>query len=535
MIFSDAQRGEPEMDAEDSCINPRSGYKGTVTSGSFEQRIRVPQLLFLGAVAAFALFLGYYLADDPFIAIVAVWGLGWLLTLPYHAQLSIYIAVATFTSAFIVPFFPGRPYFWEFAALLGWSGLMMTFSLRRYRPDSGEILRRNRWLILGVAGYCVVLLITMGYRGFGLRILGSLQMGGRYYFQQLACAVFPLLFASCRVDEKTLVRLFVLQCALSMTFLVSDFVFALAPEQLYFLLQFFEVPGDAVNFEMQVERLGIRRFQSLYVVSTGLIFLLAVRYNLRDFLGWRALYLLPITLLLLGVGVLSGHRYLLVVLPISLLITAFAQRFFAVRQVLVLSVVSLLLFIGLYAFARDMPLAAQRAASFLPGIDVDARASEDAESTLETRRILRRVGMELAPQYLWLGRGLGQSGIGDYSMQWDPGGITLHVNTGKFYNGFVGLLVNTGLPGTCFMLLFLTAGSALAWRVMRHLRRHGCEDVFSRMCSLLAGSWMANVIAFLFIHGDSEFAMKTFSLSAGMLMVCESALRHRLRDDSSPT
>jgi hypothetical protein len=132
-------------------------------------------------------------------------------------------------------------------------------------------------------------------------------------------------------------------------------------------------------------------------------------------------------------------------------------------------------------------------------------------------------------QYLWVGRGFGQSGFGDHSLQWDPTAITYHINQGRFYNGFIGLMVNTGLVGTCFMLLFLLAGSVVAIKVIFHLREHGVDDEFSRVSCIVACLWMANVVAFIVLHGDSEYAMKTFSLQAGLLIVCQYMLRDRLR------
>ena len=45
---------------------------------------------------------------------------------------------------------------------------------------------------------------------------------------------------------------------------------------------------------------------------------------------------------------------------------------------------------------------------------------------------------------------------------------------------------------------------------------------------------MANVIAFIVLHGDSEYAMKTFSLQAGLLVVCHYMLRDRLRKEAEP-
>ena len=79
------------------------------------------------------------------------------------------------------------------------------------------------------------------------------------------------------------------------------------------------------------------------------------------------------------------------------------------------------------------------------------------------------------------------------------------------------------------MLLFLLAGSVVAIKVIFHLREHGVDDEFSRVSCIVACLWMANVVAFIVLHGDSEYAMKTFSLQAGLLIVCQYMLRDRLR------
>ena len=89
-------------------------------------------------------------------------------------------------------------------------------------------------------------------------------------------------------------------------------------------------------------------------------------------------------------------------------------------------------------------------------------------------------------------------------------------------------MVNTGLIGTCFMLLFLLASTVVATKVILHLRKHGVDDDFSRVSCIIACLWMANVVAFILLHGDSEYAMKTFSLQAGLLITCQYMLRDRL-------
>src|SRR6266540_1304652 len=173
----------------------------------FDNRLLLSRAPWYGLIVLGALCAGFLLATAPVQLMLILGGLAWLLTLPYHGPLSVYVAVSTFSSALIMPFFPGRPYLWEFAALLGWSGLIIMITMRRYAPNCVVQLKEYRWLFIGAIGYCLTLLATMYYRGVGLRILGGSQMGGRFYFQQLVCAIFPLLFVMVRPEAKVLVRL----------------------------------------------------------------------------------------------------------------------------------------------------------------------------------------------------------------------------------------------------------------------------------------------------------------------------------------
>jgi len=498
-----------------------------MTSGA-ENHLRLQYALWIGAAATALAMLAYLLVLSPMYAVIGVVVVGWLILLPYHSRIAVWVAVATFSSALIMPFFPGRPYLWEFAALLAWSGLGITLFMRQNREDYWETMKKNRWIFIGVAGYCVVLVVTMLYRGVGLRILGTAQMGGRFYFQQLTCAIFPLLFVIIPITERTLIRLFYLQCFLTATYLASDFVFSLAPRRFWVFLQFIELPGDAINFEIQSENFGLRRFQSLGIVGQGFVFAMLLRWRMREFLGFKSVYLLPLLGGVVGVGLLSGHRWVIVILGGTLVFCAFAQRLMTFKNTALISVTVAIGILCAYTFARDLPLTVQRALSVLPGINIDNQAFVDGAATLETRRLLRQVGMQMIPEYLWMGRGFGLSSAVDYSALWDPTGVTMHVNGGKFYNAYVGLMVNMGLFGTLFMLMFLVSGSMVALRIVFHLRRHGCGDPFLRLCSVVASLWMAHVVGFLFIHGDAEFAMKNFSFEVGILLVCDHLLKQRL-------
>jgi hypothetical protein len=502
-------------------------------SSAIDQRIKLEKAFWFCMLCFCALATGYLLAADQIKLALCLAGVGWLITLPFHLKISVYLAVATFSAALILPFFPGRPFWWEFAALLGWSGVAMTIAMRQYAPDFAQRVKENRWLFLGMFGYCIVLFVIMHYRGVGLRILGSDQVGGRFYFQQLTCVIFPFAFLMLRLDERTLLRLYVMQLLLTTSYLVSDFVFARAPQSMYFLLYFFELPGDAIGFEMNAGRFGVRRFQSLYMVGTGIFFLLMVFYSVRDYFSRRAMVLIPATIAVLAAGMFSGHRYLVVTVSASLLFCAIAQRFFTLRNVAITLTAAAMFWSFAYAFAEKAPLSVQRVVSVLPGVRIHAQARNDGASTMEARRMLRKIGREMMPGYFWIGRGFGLA-LDDASIRWDPTTVTMHASQGRFFNGFVGLMVNTGIFGTIFMGIFLAAGTYLAWNVIKHLRTYGCNENFSRMCAVVAGFWIATALGFFFLHGDSEYAMKTFSLQAGMLLACKRCLESRLQRQSVP-
>jgi hypothetical protein len=44
---------------------------------------------------------------------------------------------------------------------------------------------------------------------------------------------------------------------------------------------------------------------------------------------------------------------------------------------------------------------------------------------------------------------------------------------------------------------------------------------------VLSSLWIGQVFSFVFLHGDAEFAMRTFGLEAGMLLLCDHNLSLR--------
>src|SRR5262245_47978665 len=120
------------------CARSAVRYKERMISSALDQRIKLEKAFWFCLMCFSALAMGYLLAADQIMLALCLGGVGWLMTLPFHLKISVYLAIATFSAALILPFFPGRPFWWEFAALLGWSGVAVTSAMRQYSPDFAQ-------------------------------------------------------------------------------------------------------------------------------------------------------------------------------------------------------------------------------------------------------------------------------------------------------------------------------------------------------------------------------------------------------------
>lgn len=479
----------------------------------------------LGALIV-AAFCGLLLAlSGNAIAVLLLFApLAWLVLLPYHADLVIIFGTVLFNTAFIVPYLTGRPFLWEGFGVLGWTGLVVTLALREQAIDTGRRIRKNWMLLLGLFLYAAVLLETMYFRGAGLKALGSAQIGGRIYFQQLITSIFPILFVIRPPSERLLVRLYLIQCLLSFSFVAADLAFAYASGPFFQLLNFLELPNDGLNFEQQAQSGGIRRFQSLGFMSVAIMSIIWIKYPIKSYFSQRGFILWPLTALVFLAGLWSGHRILVYISFTTLMTLAWSQRLFTVFRAATLFATLAVLYALLFFFCRDLPLSSQRAVSFIPGIDVDPIASYDAWITLNGRRLVRDAGWEESKKYRWLGRGFSKQKLAD---EYYPDQTYMWVDWGVFYNGTVGTLVNLGVPGALAFLFFLIGGTRCALRIVRYVRLQNLDDDLARLGCVICGGWFAQTFSFIFMHGDSEFAMRTFALPAAFLITCDYWLQKR--------
>jgi hypothetical protein len=498
---------------------------------SADIRIRLDTLVWTGGMFVAVFGLSIMLARNWFVAAVFTAAIVWLVTLPHHAPMALAISTATFNSAFIVPFTPGPLTVADAGLLLAFSGIPLVIMLRRYPDDTSSVLHRNWAIFAGIFLYLCILVVLIYARGVGFGFMGATAGGGRVYFKQFASAALPLLFVVCPVGERNFVRLVTLHFLLSASFLVSDLMLAIWPGVAGIILNFLQLPTDAAFFEFSTRQFGFRRLQSLYYVCPKLVFALLMYYSLKDVLGRRSWWLIPAIVGLLVAGLGSGHRANLIHTGMVLLVLLWVQRAFTTRNVLAMGLGTVLGLVALYVTVEHLPAAVQRAVSFLPGIDVDSAVAADAAATYHSRVQTAWRGIEMMPDYLLLGRGFTRYAdiIPNSREAFDS--VAYAVLQGHFLNGFVGLMVNTGIFGTLGMCLFLMGGVYLVRRVIKQVRIAGFDSSLARTGSILASLFLVDLVFFFLIEGNVDWALSRFGIYAGMLMACERLLRERFQQE----
>jgi hypothetical protein len=503
-----------------------------VVNSSSDIRFRLDAVLWYGGMFVVVFVLSIMLARNWFLAAAMAGAAVWAIALPYHAVLALSITMATFNSAFLVPFSPGPMTVADAALLLAWSGVPLIIMLRRFPADTAYVIQNNRAVFIGVIAYVATLGVILFARGVGFGFLGASAGGGKVYFRQLVSTILPLLFVVTPVDEKHFIRLATLFFVLSGTYLVSDAVLAVMPGASNLILSILQLPTDAVFFEFSTRQFGFRRLQSLFYVCPKIVFALLMYYSVKDVLGRRSLWLIPAIVGLLAAGLGSGHRANLIHTGIVLIVLFWVQRAFTPRNIILMISTTVLGLTLLYATSEIMPAAVQRAISFLPGIEVDSDVAANAAATWHSRIETTRRGMDMIPEYWLLGRGFTRYADLIPNSREVLDSVAYAVLQGYFLNGFVGLMVNTGVAGTIGMCIFLFAGARLAGRVVSQARSLGFESTLTRTAAVFSSIYFVDFVFFFFLEGNVDWALSRFGMYVGILFACERLLRARLQAES---
>ncbi len=375
--------------------------------------------------------------------------------------------------------------------------------------------RRSGWMAVSTIGYLVIVVITMNIRGFGLRSTGGSLWGGTLYIHIAVAALFYLLSNHVTLSERQWKTVVILFFSMAIFPIMAEWVFLLSKGAITLLYYFIKPEGSSARRNVAIiagSGEGILRFQTSQYVTMFFVLSLAL-------FPYKGRYRVPIAISFIVACLfagLSGHRttaiYILLFVPTVIF---FRSRKIPVRLLLAYGIGLGILVILLAIVGPSLPLAAQRAVSWVPFANISVAAQRSAESTTVWRLELWKQLLEIVPEHFFIGRGLAFNPAHlwmiDFSRQ---RGIDWAIISHNYHSGPLSLLIDFGIVG-------LVSGSGImivgAWRHYRYLSAKWHSRLLQRFHQVILASFCVDVVRFFLIHGDAASSIAAFLVQVAML------------------
>jgi O-antigen ligase len=424
-------------------------------------------------------------------------------------------------------FLPGRPQFWlVMAALsLGVTVLQRTLSKETSLLNLPSIA--VPLLFLGT----VVLITGHLTGGFGVRILGSENVGGRRYILVLCAIVgfFAMIARPVPLDKvQRYVGLFFLGA-------VTDSLASALPflgPQLYFLYLVFPVENaGAIQGDFGTH---INRLWGLTMGSLGVFLYVLAKYGVVGTLNLRRPLRLLMFLASVVLAALGGFRSAYALMAMTFLLLFYLEGLMRSKYLVALIMIAVTATALIFPFANKLPLAMQRTLSFLP-IRIDPIALYDAETSTEWRLGMWQQVLPEIPKHFWLGKGLGIPG-GDLELAMElqkRGSLTsqeLMILSGDYHSGPLSLVIPLGIWGVIGFIWFLAASI----RALYLNYRYG-DPSLKKVNTLLLAYFLARTIFYFFVFGGFYGDLATFCGIIGLGLSLNGGIRKPVRVPSVVT
>ena len=474
--------------------------------------INIPKThLIMGLSLPLAVLLGYFVAEPMELGSLAVVVLVLVvLAIPLLLKWYYPLLVLSWNAAMCLVFLPGRPSLW---AVMAFTGLLLAVLSRAVSPNARFIIEPAVTKpLLALAAVVVATGLLTG--GFGVHLLGSGHFGGKTYFYFLAAVAGYFVFTSRRIPPRRAgfyVALFFLS---GLTTVFGDLASLSRPP--FNLLRLFFAPASSLG---EGGSLGgslagsehFTRVTELVCVGGGLCGYLLARFGIRGSLDLTRPWRLLLLSLALAAGVLSGFRSFVLLTGLTFALIFYLEGLHRTRHALALLGVGLLGCGVVLPQAHKLPLAAQRALSFLPGkFDYSARVS--AADSLDWRLEMWKQAWPAVPKCLFRGRGWTYDARDFYTAVEIGEAGNPHAGTiltGSFHNGPLSVLIPFGLYGALALVWFWAAGL----RVLHRNWKFG-DPALRTVNTMLLAAFAARVLFFLCFFGALDSDMAAF---AGML------------------
>ena len=429
------------------------------------------------------------------------------------------VLVLLWNAAIYPAFLPGRPAMW---AMMAFVGLLIAVVSRAVTKNARFVIEPSITKpLLVLTGVVVATGLLTG--GFGVRMLGSGQYGGKHYFYFLAAVAGYFVFTSRRIPPHQAGRYVAMYFLAGLTSGISilgslggiqgSYLWLLFPPAMSMLEPVLGVAPRAPDAIQRVNELaGVGA--ALYVLPAGAL------WHSRG-AGFDAA-------LAAAAAGLGGGRRDDVGIPVihGAFAILFAVLFFLeglhrTRLAAILLVVMLLGGAVVLPQADKLPLVVQRALSFLPG-NFDYEAQRDAAVSSEWRIGMWKQMLPELPNCFFRGRG--------WSVDAREFGSTVEILSredqlasvilvGNFHNGPLSVLIPFGLYGVIAFVWFLVAGL----RVLHRNWKFGNPEL-RRVNTLLLAAFTARTIFFVVVYGSLETDMAGFVGLLGLSVALNGAV-----------
>lgn len=414
----------------------------------------------------------------------------------------------------LIPFgwtFSGNTYVLPFGLSVRDVTIMLGFcAYIGYRIVTGRS-RRHKWTLLDglVILNAAYVVITFVLHPVGFRVSGSETYGGRNYFNiALALVGFWVLVKLPRsVKNTSRIPYFLLAGALIVAIL--NLIVYLAPSTTPYLLRFYGGVDYTSFVSSIVTAPRLTRWAQLYPFGMTLTFVLCAKYPPRVLfnpLRWPFYFGLLAFVTILA----TGFRNVLLWAIAALFISAVFHR--GLREVVAAAILGgLLLLFAVLGHGRfyDLPMAAQRTLSFMPG-DWAAEVKTDAQSSSEARfDWWEKIIKYRMIRDWWFGDGFGVAER-DYLLTAGSGTrVEEHfMLTGAYHNGPLSTIRFAGVCGLTLLYALMIVSAVEAAKCVNRCR----DTILFPAALFVAIQLIWTPVHFTFVFGgyDSQLPLQFF-------------------------
>ena len=448
--------------------------------------------LVYGLTLPLAVFIGYLLAT-PYTtqSFLGISGIFMLLCSPILIRWHHPILILSWNALVVLYFLPGQVSFGALVTLISFGVALISRALNKqmrfvYVPQ----------LVIPLVFLSVVIVATAKYNGFGLRMLGSGAFGGKNYFLLGTAILGYFALTAIPIAAHRAQRYASMFFLSGLTAVVGNLAYVAGPAFYYLLFIF---PNNA---SWMTE--GEVRYGGFGMASVAGYFFLLQRYGLQGIFNlnrpWRLIFFVT---LIVGCIMGSFRSHLIMIF----VITAFQFYYEGLHRTRFLpgAVLGVVLgFVLLFAFARELPLTAQRTLSFLP-IPVDRIAKYDAEASTRWRIDMWTALLPDVQKYWLIGKGYTinptdlylaeESALRGFTRNYEHSMVA-----GDYHNGILSLIIPFGILGVLGFAWFCVA----AIKVLHRNYRHGPERL-KKINTFLLSFFVGKLVFYLTLYGAFNY------------------------------